>query len=442
MRKRIDLLREAFTHEVSKESKPLLIAAIESSIKHFVMAEKPIYLEGFGIIKPTDEKTVQSVAEGDKNIQRSIKRRRLNFQKCSEITSFTRTDNPQLVEERDFAAAVFSHLPIDLQIEWDYSNTRKYLRGFFEFLKHETISQGTSKSISRIGDFYALHNRQGRNLNDWYAGSNIVFKSNFDREIACEECKVYEKPVLNDGWELLECLYGKPIYIFNFDPQREAKALGFELEPASTPVRIGVFSHKIGAQQQLIYCSEGMRHLAKDSTLGKELVFQVVYDADYRESAKNSSFKLDDMIVADWPKTVFAVGWVLLKSSHLAVGSGFDLNEPLCPDLPTSRLSAVLATKFTQAPAEQMAVDGRFQYINLVGITDSEYRLAESHNVEHLVVLLRSKRLDQITKTGRISILFKTSFLDLPPSGMRQGQVSSSGHLGQSSPEARRQAPF
>ena len=418
-----DLFREKFHHELSEENKIILVKAFVSSCKQILYSGQSIFLENFGILSPQTEKKQLSTIFNGNSIARQVKIQNITFQKCSELTSFVREKNQYIAEEKEFSEIVFSRLNLNLQIDWRLSRTREYLAGLIQAIKHDAISQGISKLVSEIGDFYTLHNRQGYNLDDWYAGANIIFISNCDRELSCEECKAFERPVLQSSWELMACLYGKAIHILNINIYKEIKALGFDLDRSyfgdnieQESIQVAIFANKNSNQQQLIYCSEGLRNLTVDNNSGNEFVFQVAYDADFRDSAKNSPDKLDDILLPTWPKTVLLMGWIMLqnsKSKSVKIGTSLSFNTKLCDELEQSKLTAVLSTPYALSRHEQLSNEKPFTYVNLLGITHDEYRLAENHSPDVLYALLKSKRSEQVTKLCRPNLLTKTTFLDL-----------------------------
>lgn len=64
--------------------------------------------------------------------------------------------------------------------------------------------------------------------------------------------------------------------------------------------------------------------------------------------------------------------------------------------------------------------EGSFSFINLLGVTDDEYKLSENYSPDILLNLLKSKRMDQITKLCRPNLLAKTAFLDLNDSKIQK----------------------
>jgi hypothetical protein len=430
-----DLLREKFQHELSDENKNILVEAFNTACKHALYAGNGVFLETFGLFTSVPEKKSLIALYKGNTLSRQVRLQNIQFQKCSELTSYIRERNEKIIEEKELCGIVLSKLPLNLQIEWRLEETREFVSGLIQSIKHDTISLGICRLVTSLGDFFSLHNRQGSNLDDWYAGSNIIFRSNCSRESFCEDCRVFERAVLQNTWELMECVYGKALHIFSINICKELKNLGFDLDLSYFKdgmelenIQVAVYANKNAKQQQLIYCTDGLRNLGMQAGhVGNEFVFQVAYDSDFRDSAKNSASKLDDILLPSWPKAVLLMGWIMLlnsKTKSVSEGAALSLKTSLCTDITQSRLSAVICTNYSLAKVELLSNEGPFNLINLLGITNEEYKLSENYAADILITLLKEKRLDQVTKLCRPNLLTKTSFLDMTDSG-RENQVTT-----------------
>ena len=425
-------LREKFMHETKDSEKEIIASCLSKAILRFTSNGRPVFLKEFGIVLCKKQKTQRSSVYKNSSVVRTILKQTLDFQKCGELTSYHNEKFPNLVEEAELARVIYANLPMSLAIQWDFNILRSLLRGLIETIKHETITLGRCKRLPELGEFLSLHNRQGDKLSDWFAGADIILHSTFEDILECQNCNVFERPTVQNAWEIFEAMYGKPIHIFSLSIEDELKKIGYELPQTelakenSKPFKIAIFDHKAGQNHQLVYCSDGLRNLALQNTsrnkskhvFGNELVFQVAYDNDFRESAKNDNNIHDDIVLPDWPRRVLALGWILMfeaATKTLKVGSGLSIGVPFCGKALNSHLTTAFATPLNSCGGEMLSNEGAFHYMNLLAISEEEAKFAETVSPHHLLYLLSHRKLDQVTKIGRASILSKTSYMDTPP---------------------------
>jgi hypothetical protein len=267
--------------------------------------------------------------------------------------------------------------------------------------------------LPRLGDFFALHNRQGTSVIDWFAGADLFIRSAYRQTLFVEPTRLSARPILQSSWELLEAAYGPPACTLELDLLEQLTELGYDAEALQTgladkdrKIPVGVYL-RLEAPQALIYCTDGLRRLAAQAGAirsGSELVFQLALaNQDH------------DGVVPDWPLRALALGWILIqttKSKSIKVGAAIACDQPLIPN-GDSELHCVLATQFAAVKTEQLSADGAFSYVNLIGICRNEAEVAALHSVDHLFKLLEYKELDQCTKPNRSSIVARTYF-ELP----------------------------
>lgn len=428
MAPRSTLLRDKFLHTLSEADRYELIHALEGTLIHILETERAVALEPFGILSPNNNKSQKIFISSEHQIIQSVSARVFIFHKTGEITSYHREEFKNLVEEKELTQRVCAKLPITFLLRHDFRSIRQLLRGMIENLKHECISGGVSKLLSKIGTFIALHNRQGDSFHDWFAGADILLVNPLERTITSDDCRRLKRPVLNDAWELFGAIFGKPVSIFKVRMKDEIRKLGidpaslpFVMDDAASRISIALFEYRSGNTRQLIYCTDGLRTYGINSKsknnispFGNELVFQVNYDSDFIESSRSDSDLQDDLRLPHWPKFVLALGWALLQSNTektIKIGEGLSAGKCLSGNKLLSKLTTVFATGFARSRQEHLTKEGPFYYINLLGITDNEAQLAERSSPDLLLSILEGRKCDQITKIGRPCLTNKSSLM-------------------------------
>jgi hypothetical protein len=332
------------------------------------------------------------------------------FEKSRELTAFHRERFAPILDTRDLAKSVHAALPAEVSVRRSIRSTREALIEFLCAVRDAIIERGYSSALRPIGDFYALHNRQGTSPQDWFAGADIFLVPRSDRCLMAEDAQILPRPVLDNAWELLTAAYGPPIQSFEIDVLAELEQLGFAPTGADQSrftsertLRIAVFSD--GAPQPtLTYATDGARKLglAHGAAVGSELTFQLPLGAAQGETRT---------MVPRWPSRALTLGWLLLvsaRSKTVKPGVGINADCPLIPDCDTD-LTAIFTTHFQPIRTEQLTVDGGFTFVNIVGITAGEAEVADTCGGAHLTALLTHRGLDQSTKPTRSAVIARTA---------------------------------
>lgn len=426
MKSKSNFLRQQFLANTSTKAKQTICASLETVLKNYLTSGKSVYLETFGILIPTSRKIQEPLTSSNKNLLRFSIVRSVEFQKCAELTSYHREKFPGAIELPSLARALFAILPSKYLTLWNLNSIRNLIRGLIECIKYETIVSGRSERLKNIGDFLSLHNRQGETFSDWFAGADIFLNSKFESILESEACITYERPIVENAWEICQSLYGKPIHIFTLPVKNELSKLGYEITPellvaTESQIKVAVFEVKVGQSHHLIYCTDGMRLFGltgpfkKESNIqyGNELTLQLAYDNDFRESSKDNPARHDDLHLPNWPKQILCLAWILMYGSRtktIKIGAGLSTGQSFCGQSFDSRLSTILTTTFSKTTSEILSPQGPFHYLNITAITDDEAAFAEEKGPHRLIALLSHKKLDQVIKIGRKSILTRTSF--------------------------------
>lgn len=417
--------RSAPRDAVSKlcsDDQALLRRMLSRAVLQFISQDISVYLEGFGIIIPDilSQQRVKHVA--DRVFVQMETFRTLRFEKCGDLVAFHREKFGTIVETKEVCEIMYQQLT-----RWPERELRTLTRGLIQNLRSDVVTNGHSNMLAELGEFFALHNRQGASLLDWFAGSDIFIRSSYRQTLVVEPSRTMPRPTLHSSWEILEAAYGPPACILQLDLIKELGELGYDQEtltqslaPADRTIPVGVFV-RLESPQALIYATDGLRRLAADSApgkLGSELVFQL--GLAYTDGAFS--------VIPDWPLRPLTLGWILIQSSRsksLKPGAGLACGSQLIPHS-DSELESVFTTQFAPVRTEQLSTCGEFAFINIVGITADEATAAAKHSAEYLLKLLEYKELDQHTKPARSSIVARSFFCPSSSSAC-SGEPQSTG---------------
>lgn len=388
----------------------LVLLELGAAVISFIERDLPVWLEGFGILFPERSTHVRSRAVEDRLTMRRESRKTIAFERCAELVSYHREKFHGLVETKHLIAHIYPQLPAPVRAQLTERELGRRLVRLIANLKEEVVRTGVSRMLADVGDFYALHNRQGESLVDWYAGSDIFVVPHYRRTTHIEPLQHFERPVLKDAHEPFEAAYGKPIHYFNHTLPSVEGVL-------HNRIRVAVFSllpSETGKENHtLIYVTDGVRRESGSDTLsGNELVVQLELTSTERGLGS-------DMTVPQWPLKMFDAAWKLLqRAPHriLPKGAWIDCNKPLIEESRlnsrsrVSPLTGCLATQCALMRAEQLASDGKYYYASIVGLCAEELEFAQSHPIEDLLVFLRHRKLDQTTRVSRSSVLLRSFF--------------------------------
>ena len=401
------VVREALG--VGSIDRALLRKAVCRAAQFFLDQDRAVHLPGLGVLLPV--RATQMAVREEEGQDRpprcrlcSETYRTIKFEKCCEVTAYHRRRFAPLVEIEELARRLPAHLPVEQAALLLESEGRAHLRELMKHLCYEIVAYGHSSQLEPLGHFYALHNRQGMSLRDWYAGADIFIRPAYRELLESGPSRVFEPPVYQDAWEPFRAAYGDPLAVFSLVLREELEKLGYQLPRDMHPeIRVAVFEGpRTGGSRVLKYCTDGLRTAASahGTGAGTEFVFQTTVDC------REQNIPL-------WPGRALALGWLLLEGSkRKAVGLGVGLGAGMrLYDHGACRLNLIFTTRFAPLPRELRSANGRFAYVNLLGITEAEAALARRFSPQHLTVLLEHRKLDQITKPRRACLVSRSGFL-------------------------------
>ena len=408
------------TAAANSDDSVLFSSLFQESLRFFLSRSIPVYLNGFGILFTKPHSQDRSYQKCSSLIVRKENYRTIEFEKCASITNFHRQTYPGLIELKELSERILALLPIEQAAPINEKIIRARLSVLIGDVLSETVIKGCSNLLSSIGTFYALHNRQGNSLEDWFAGSDIFISSNFAQPISVGKCIVRERPILESAWELLGAAFGEPLIKLKINLTKELKELGYDISElpndVSSEIPVAIFQSysKKDKTHLLIYSTDGLRTQGitakRTKGFGTEMVFQLPVTTPFSHQDKKQL--LD---IPRWPLRPLVMGWILMQSSSAKVlKAGLKIREEssLIPNF-DSDLSAIFCTQFSTFKEEQLSTEGSFFFVNIVGITGDEHALAERNGSEHLRVVLEYKKLSQFTKPLRSSLTSRSTLKEL-----------------------------
>ena len=424
--------------ETKKEKKPLrfddlsaqdqliIIQEIENSVIYFIEMGFPVYLEGLGILFPKFSNSRRVKNLRDKYVLYSEEYRTIAFEKCYELVSLHREKFSGVLDTKDLSERVFERSSPFLSTPFSAGEMRRFVRGMIDKLRKEVVNTGRSYLLQTIGDFYALHNRQGATFADWYAGADIFLKARYQRTIKTNPSRFLNRPIFFDAIEPFTALYGDPIREYSVNLKSELTKLGFEINNTEQPdialtnLKIAAFStpdpERDGAVL-ITYVTDKLRSIglskANDNPCGTEFVVQTVIEPESSFGLKSKT-EIDSESLPSWPIQLITAGWILLHSSktgRVKPGAGLAVGAKGLFEDENVQLSTLFTTKFSKIAGEQLSSEGAFEFTSLIAITDDEAEVAAMHTPHLLMTLLGYKNLLQISKPNRSSIVAKTGLL-------------------------------
>jgi nucleoid DNA-binding protein len=399
----------------------MILPLLEDAIRYFISRDYPVYLNGFGILFPRIRSIDRSYMMDEKLIVRKESSRTIEFEKCSNLSQYHRDTYQGMVESKELAQRIYALLPIHQALETSERQVREMIDQTTSELIKEVITQGTSKKLSSLGTFYALHNTQGGRFADWFAGSDIFLNSHYSEPFVVSQGIIRERPVLESSWELLTAAYGEPIKTCTVNISKELEGLGYDATELPNDVEhkinIAIYQNYDAREKThyLLYCSDGLRKQGLKAKRGRgygtEIVLQLPIGA-----ALDRHNPRDISAIPLWPMRPLTMGWILIQSSpSRTLRAGHKMTEgiPLVSDS-DSELCAIFTTLFSQVRDEQLSVEGPFFFVNIVGITQDECLLAEKNGSEQLRTILDYKKLLQYTKPLRSSVIARSAFAAAP----------------------------
>lgn len=410
---RISMSTAQFLEETNASQRNAIIATLDQLILDFARSGRPVLMEGFGVIimKKTEQQRAYNL--GQMAALRTEQVISYDFEKCEHFEVDYTTRFPDLVRTAELTQLCRARLEPEYSLLWSEQLLSRLIRGLFRFVKSQLVQDGQYSGFKNLGRFVALHNRQGDTEADWFAGADILLINNNQSTIATSDAMWFERPVLTDAWELLKAAYGEPLSVIKIDLRKELVTLGYDVSELPTSERnlssleLAIFQpNSTGSQSRtttnLIFLSKDLVSLLPQTTrpeIGTEFTWTVEVDQPLNESSWES--------IINFGRRVFTLGWILLASAkHKQLPIGAGIASSLADTLPSTaarkcHLQAVLTTKFQPFPYEALTNSGKFQYLNLLPITASEYEIAEKISAQYLVEVLERRGVGQVTRLYR-----------------------------------------
>ena len=409
-----------FFKKTTTSEREHLRKALNETIKRFLSLEQSVYLESLGILFISLTEQTSAHRHQEQIALRKDQRLKVCFEKCSELIPYQREKHPAVVETAELTQHLYVLLPIEMQIKYTERTTRKLIKGLIQSIRTEVVVDGFSGQISSIGNLFALHNRQGAGIDDWFAGSDIFIadKLNMLKRVSIQS--KFCQPTLNNAWELFEACYGEPLTRFSLNLAEELESLGYDREffqanytESEAYVNVAAFlqaDHPSSSRSTILLSTDGIRYQTSTETeLPCEFVFQL--EATELAEGNTKSIAAQTLTVA---KKAMTLAWILHQSfrkKSLSAGMGMGTETVLSKSHPESKdgITGIFLTPFSKVTYPQKCEGGDFQYLNVVGVTEDELRFSESRSPEHLTSLLQYKNMDQVTAPQRRSIFHRSN---------------------------------
>ena len=419
-----------YLSETTTGEREQLRGALNTGLLYFINAERPVHLEKFGLLIPSLQEHCSSYEHEGKIVIRKEAKLQVSFEKCSELIPYQREKFPSVVETQELVQYLYALLPLSMQIQYTEKMIRRLIRGLIQSIRNEVVVDGFSGQLSALGELFALHNRQGTEINDWFAGADILISNRIEMLRHASIQSHFRQPTLTNAWEIFEASYGAPLSHITIDLAEELGKLGYDKEffeahygSSETKLKIAAFlqpQNTLSPSPVILFCTNGLRFQSPNETeLGHEFVFQLrVLDTNHGE--------LKSELASSLPlaKRAITLAWILHQSfqqKNLTAGCGLSADMPLLSGGMRDKgsLSGIFLTRFTSIPNAQKCDATSFQYLNVLGVTDDELRFSELRSSEHLSLLLKYKNMDQVTHPQRRSIFHKSNdiptYYDAPP---------------------------
>ncbi|MCO6429859.1 MAG: suppressor of fused domain protein [Deltaproteobacteria bacterium] len=401
------LLRDKFIHELTSSEQKIIARAVADVCIHFLRAEKPVYLERFGLLVPRISKAYRSYFSESSQLSRLEWVLSADFHKCSDLTAYHKERYKNVVELKELSSRVYAALPIERTATWSGRFIRHLILGLIETVKHETVSIGYSERLYEIGTFFALHNRQGSTFSDWYAGADIFIKSTLDEAVRCDDSVIHPRAVLQTPSEPFQAIFGAAVQSFAL-PNLPA------LSEIPAP-KVHVFADD--SSGSLIYVTEGIASLSGAGSSGGlpvELTLQLETGQKplLASSGQHSSREIS---IPAWPVSAIrqVVEATILKGLPMPpIGAIISAKDIGLGKLP---LNSLMITDFHRFHREQLTLEGPVIFRNIVGITSDEARMAQETSPKLLMACLQHKNHLHVTKPERSSIFQRSSFFGSDP---------------------------
>jgi hypothetical protein len=431
------------------ETREILRFELNSALLHFTQAERPVVLEGFGIIRPVRRKQTRTHHFGDWGIVREETLQTLEFEKCEDTAGLNLSMYARLVDTRELVQSIYSRLPLPLQLRWSERELRRLLIDFIREVRTEVVAIGFSDQLRGVGQMFALHNRQGLSPSDWFAGADIFMVPRQTRPLSLGTAQRFSRPVLENAWELWGAVLGPALKTGEIPLSATLKELGFPenvisdfslsidsipfalfLDPASDVPGTDSSKKERGA----IFVTDGLRSASLAGSprqkLRHELVVRVplavlgrfgmgeaelTHERTISSAGSSTGGKSNPAAsgsgspsqIPSFVSCLLAAGALLLASDRmnpLRANAALALGRSIT-GASDSKLRSLLLTSCSTFGLQQLACDGPFNYATVLGLASDEAALLAARGRDHLFAILESRGLSQTTHPYRSSTL-------------------------------------
>ena len=373
---------------------------LQQVILRLLTNDRPVYLEGLGILYTITSTRKINQGLGEQTALRKETRRIIKFEKTYELLNFHKQKYNNITDTRELARNFCQELPAKTQASDYLDLISQQIKLFFNEMRSEILLRKVSRGLSQIGIFAGTKfNVETPDWREKFARSEIFLLTQRPELIDYKDEFIFDTPRLNSAWEPLEGNFGPAIHNFELNLAVESENLGYDLknftaqlQPERLTLKIAVFYGQINSKSVWIYSSDGLRYFTHDyhrEQTATEICLQI--SGDSAEAPPR------------WPADLFVLAWMALISNPgktLKAGTAFELEDSsLIPQ--SHNLRGLLLTKFRQITGACHSNTGSFTYLNLLGITESEILYANETSPHILMRILADKDMDQLTKTNR-----------------------------------------
>ena len=380
---------------------PKAAKILSKLILRLINDELQVYIDGLGILYIEKKEERKNYFRGTQTVCSEEIRKYIVFEKCYEVSSFEYNKHKNIIEPRELAARFISRLKKHTPTKANISQVTKELRRFFNEIRTELLLSGKSERLGDLGTLYALKLNQELNWQDKFASADIIFSAKPIKTRIIKEQYRFETPVLKSSTEPLTTSYQKLIKEGELNLLHELTNIGYpiDLPEAEATLKFDVFSRPNPDDsniEELIYCTNGAASLAHRhdrNQRGNEFIVRTLVDKG--------------TVIPSWPEKLLLLGWLLgftSKSKHVNTGVliNFDFSDILKEQ---NNLSGAFTAPLALLPGTYLSLSGRFRYINILGISETETNFATKFSTNDLAAVLRLKNWDQFTKLERKATL-------------------------------------
>lgn len=406
-------LSEAFTEDDIR----LVFTEIGNTIIYFAECGYASFLSRLGIIFPIEklQQRVSSVNQQFSFIEETTKS--LKFEKTDDIYTSHRIQFPQLLETSELSQRVFEKTRSFLSFSATSLDLKKLVKALIDEIKRKVVRDAIVEDFFGLGSLFALHNRQGIEERDWYAGADISLSCTWNKVIQGSPSRFIEAPVLDSAFEISDLILGNPVADIDLNLHKQISSLEFDthdlLEIIPTFVKLRSYIKPISPNRYSVtFVSEGIRTISSNlkKELGNEFIVKtVLYHRDQDEAFKLSSEMASSPL--PWVLNLFAGGSLLAalsrnglvsKASALPVGK----EELQLPQ--KSELSTIVTFPFRTIGYRQESTTGPFYFSHLSLLTDAEASFLVDKRKSLILHFLQQRGYEQTSQPDRPDLTNKT----------------------------------